>query len=383
MKILQVIPRFNPTLGGGVNVVFNLSKLMARKGHEVTILTTKYKFDPLFAASLKKDGVEVIPIDYLFNFHLFIPSPKMKKWLIKNLKNFDIVHLNGARSYQNNILYHYACQFNIPYVLQTHGSILRIVEIKNLKRFYDIIWGYKLYKHASRVIALTQSESDACVLMGVNKNRVKIIPNGVDLDDFKNLPVRGEFRKKYSIADNEKVVLYLGRLHKSKGLDLLINSFSELVKDIPNVKLLLVGPDDGYGNQLNSLTSRLNIQNKVVMTGLVSELEKKMAFIDSDVFVTPRFYGFPITFAESCACGLPIITTNEGDKLDWINCNVGFVTKYDKHELKDGIKRIVSDDEIMKHYSKNAKLIINNKLNWIEISRNLEYMYLDILSSKQ
>ncbi|MEA3437820.1 MAG: glycosyltransferase, partial [Thermodesulfobacteriota bacterium] len=144
MKILQVIPRFNPALGGGVNVVYNISKFMARRGHDVTIITTNYKFDIGYSKIIGKEGVEVIPFDYLFNLHLFIPSPTMKNWLFKNIKKYDIIHLNGARAYQNNIIYKYAIKYDVPYVLQTHGSILRIIEIQRLKRLYDIIWGYKL-----------------------------------------------------------------------------------------------------------------------------------------------------------------------------------------------------------------------------------------------
>ena len=381
MKILQVIPRFNPALGGGVNVVYNISKFMAMRGHDVTIITTNYKFDIEYSKIIGKEGVEVIPFDYLFNLHLFIPSPTMKDWLSKNIKKYDIIHLNGARAYQNNIIYKYAVKYDVPYVLQTHGSILRIIEIQRLKRLYDIIWGYKLYKGASKVIALTQSEAEACISMGVTKNKVEIIPNGVDLNEFNNFPRKGKFREKYSIGNNEKLILYLGRLHKSKGIALLLKAFSDLIKDLDDAKLIFVGPDDGYKNKLEKLANDLDVTNEVIFTGHVSENEKMMALIDADVFVTPRFYGFPITFLEALACGVPIITTTEGDFIEGFNNEVGFVVEYDKKELKSKLVEILVNDELKKRFKENAKKK-SNDYDWRVLVEKMERMYEGCLAIK-
>jgi len=377
MKILQVIPRFNPALGGGVHVVYNLSKYMARRGHEVTILTTKYKFDEYYAKSLSKDGVKAIPFDYLFNFHLFIPSPKMKDWLSKNIHKYDIVHLNGARSYQNNLIYKYAKKYNIPYVLQAHGSMLRIVEIENLKLLYDLLWGHKLYKGASMAIALNDTEAEACKTMGINDEKIVIVPNGVDLSQFNILPKKGEFRKNYSISSDEKIILYLGRLHKSKKIDMLLKAFSILLKKLDNARLLLIGPNDGYKLSLEKLAKELKISKKILFTGPVSEDKKIKAFVDADVFVTPRFYGFPITFAEACACGLPIVTTDQGEYLDWIDKKVGFVVKPNINLLADAIFKVLSDEKLRREFSKNAQNLSRTRFNWSEISRKFEMVYIE------
>jgi hypothetical protein len=85
MNILQVIPRFNPILGGGVNVVNNVSKGLVKRGHRVTVLTTKRCLDEGAIAEIRKTGVEVITFDYVFDFHLFIYTPKIKNWLATKL----------------------------------------------------------------------------------------------------------------------------------------------------------------------------------------------------------------------------------------------------------------------------------------------------------
>ena len=120
MNILQVIPYFAFKRGGDVNVCYNLSKQLTSMGHNVTILTTTFEYNKEDTDLI--DNLTMVPIDYEFNLALFIYSPKMKKWLDKNITKYDIIHLHELRSYQNNIVIKYAKKYNIPYVLQPHNS---------------------------------------------------------------------------------------------------------------------------------------------------------------------------------------------------------------------------------------------------------------------
>ena len=120
MNILQVIPYFAFKRGGDVNVCYNLSKQLTSMGHNVTILTTTFEYNKEDTDLV--DNLTMVPIDYEFNLALFIYSPKMKKWLDKNITKYDIIHLHELRSYQNNIVIKYAKKYNIPYVLQPHNS---------------------------------------------------------------------------------------------------------------------------------------------------------------------------------------------------------------------------------------------------------------------
>ena len=134
-------------------------------------------------------------------------------------------------------------------------------------------------------------------MMGADCSKIKIIPTGVDLSEFSHHSTKGKFKNKYAI-NSEKIVLYVGRLHKSKGIDLLIDSFSGLLECDNDSKLVLLGPDDGFKSILERQIQRLGIDDKVIFTGHVSEREKAAAFTDSDVFVKPKFYGLLVTFAD-------------------------------------------------------------------------------------
>jgi glycosyltransferase involved in cell wall biosynthesis len=372
MKILQVIPYFTPKRGGNVNVVYNLSNQLVKRGHVVIIITTDVGFDKEYAESLKR--VQVIPFKCIANIGLFI-SPSMKKWLKKNIRNYDIIHLHSFPLYQNVIVRHYAKKYNIPYVLQAHGSVLPVFQKQRLKKIFNLFFGYRILRDASKVIALTKTEVEQYKKMGVDEDKIEIVPNGIDLSEYNNLPKRGEFRKKYSIKDDEKIILYMGRLHKSKGIDLLVKAFSDVSKELDNVRLVFVGPDDGCRSALESIAQELKVNDKVLFTGFVSNDEKMAAFVDADVFVTPSFTGFPVTFLEACACSTPIITTEKGDILDWIHDRVGYVVEYDKKELRDALFKVLSDEGLRKRFGEEGRRLIGEEFGWEKIVEKVEGIY--------
>jgi len=377
MKILQVVPFFTPARGGSVIVPYCLSKELSKRGHEVTIITTDFEFDEQFANSIEKEGVEVIPFHCVANFGLFLYSPNMRKWLKVNIKNFDIIHLHNFRSYQNNIIHHYAKKYGIPYVLQPHGSLPRIGK-QGLKKLYDRVWGYRILKDAAKVIALTKTEVEQFKQMGVEEDKIKIVPNGINLSEYENLPEKGEFRKKYGIEDSEKIILYLGRLHKTKGIDLLISAYADLIKELDNVRLVIVGPDDGFLPFLKKQVKDLKINHKVLFTGPLYDKEKLEAYVDADVFVNPRADEiFGIVVLESIMCATPCIATKGcgcGEIIKKANC--GYLVRYgDINDLKEKMKWIFENPEKGERMVERGEKYIVENLAWNKVVRKVERLY--------
>jgi glycosyltransferase involved in cell wall biosynthesis len=211
---------------------------------------------------------------------------------------------------------------------------------------------------ASKVIALTRTEAQQYRSIGVPKEKIEIIPWGIDLSEYANLPPKGSFKKKFGMDEDKKIVLYLGRVHESKGLRLLAEAFSIVAKEFDNVRLVIVGPDDGYATTFSRLISHLGIEEKVILTGFVKKNDKLAALGDSDVFVTPRFYGFPVTFLEACLAECPIVTTS--DELDWIHDNVGYVVENSPVALAEGVSNVLQDEWVQRRFRNNCRYIIKN-----------------------
>ncbi len=387
MKILQVIPYFVPAwdYGGPVQVAYRLCKEMVARGHEVTVYTTDARDGKKRTEKKEEliDGIRVRRFPNLSNalasrVKIFL-SPGMLPVIRDGLSRFDLVHLHEYWTLQNVMAHYYAKKFGVPYVLQVHGSLPIMADRQVLKRWYHNLWGKNLLRDAARVIALTGTEAEQYESRGVAKDRIVIIPNGIDLSEFANLPPKGEFREKYGLNSSVRIVLYLGRIHKTKGIGLLVQAFSRLIAEEQDVRLVLVGPDEGYLSELRDIAGKVGIGEKILITGPLYGTAKLEAYVDADVFVTPSFSGFPVTFLEACACGLPIVTTENGDRLDWIDRQAGYVTEYDAGQMGKAIARILHDLPLREKLGKNGMKIVREKFSWTAIAEQVEHVYFGCL----
>ncbi|MFZ7136936.1 MAG: glycosyltransferase [archaeon] len=378
MKILQVIPYFYPAwkFGGPVSVAYSISKELVERGHFVTVYTSdivdeKTRVDNTFQTV---DGVDVF---YFKNLSLYAAkrkmfiTPSLVSAVKDNVNSFDIVHIHGNRTSQSLILHYFLKKNSVPYIVQAHGGLPRISG-NRLTRLYDLFFGYNLLRKASKVVALSRVEVEQYVAMGVPEEKTEIIPNGIDLSEYTNLPPEGSFKNKFGIGDDEKIVLYVGRIHESKGLGLLAHAFKIVSETVSNVRFVIVGPDDGYASEFSRLISGLGLEEKVLLAGFVEKRDKLAAFVDGDVFVTPRFYGFPVTFLESCLAGCPIVTAS--NELDWINNNVGYVTEYFSGALAKAITTLLQDEQINRRFRNNCRRMIKD-YDISTVTHKLENLY--------
>lgn len=375
MKILYVLPYFNPKRGGDVNFCSNLANEFVKRGHEVTILTTDFELDPDYIKFMEKTGVNVIIIKYLLNFGLFIYSPSIKGWLEKNIKYYNVVHLHTFRSYQNVIVQKIASKYKVHYIVQAHGSVLPFFQKIFLKKLFDYKWGYNILNNSTKVVACTNEESKQYMKMNVKKNQIAVIPNAIDFTQFGKIS-KGVFRKKYSIDQSEKIILYLGRINKIKGIDLLIDSFRKLNIDTNQFKLVLIGPDDGF---LNDIKTQIEaIGENIIYLGPLYGNEKYEAYADADVYVLPSVYdNFPITVLESLASATPVIVTNRCGIVDLVK-KVGIVADYDPISLSEAIINILSDEKLRFTLGEKSRNFIKKNFTFEIIGKQFEDLYNDI-----
>lgn len=382
MKILQVIQFFTPARGGSVAVPYTLSKELAKKGHDVTIITSDFEFDKEYAGSIEKYGVNVIPFKCTINIASLMYSPKMKEWLKENLNDFDIIHMHNYRTYQNNIVYYYAKKMNIPYILQAHGSLMEFVQKKELKKVYDFFLGHKLLKNAEKLIAVSGIESKQYQKIGLDEQKIVVIPNSLDLNRLRNLPEKGSFKTKLGLKEDDKFILFLGRLNRTKGIDFLIKSFQELTKELNNVLLVIVGPKDNYGNDIIKTIESLDIKEKIKVLDHLNNVSE--AYQDAEVLVAPSKYEiFGLVPFEAIICGTPVIVTKDsgcGELIMDIGC--GYVVKYGNiDDLKNKMKYVIENPNKPKIKIIKGQNYIINHLCADKITELFEKTYISVINS--
>jgi len=376
MRIAQVIPYFARRRGGPATSTESLSIELSRLGHDVTILTTDVQWDSELRGSVENANVTVLSFPHLIEKRQFIFSPSMKAWLKGNGGKFDIFHMHEFRSYQNKIVHDCAVQNHIPYVLQAHGSVLPFFEKTLLKKAYDLVWGESILDDASRVIALNHMEFGQYRAMGVEGGRIEIVSNGIRLEDFQILPERGHFRKMLGIASSDKLVLYIGRIHRIKGIDLLLDAFSEIEKRIGQTRLAIVGPDDGYLPCVNEKIETLGLSNRVLVVDALYGARKLEAYVDADVLVLPSSYEiFGNVLIESLACGTPVIMTDRCGIADLIRDVGGRVIPYDTGSLSEALLDLLENDEKRRLLGENGSRLVRERFDWSKIVIEVESLY--------
>jgi len=225
-------------------------------------------------------------------------------------------------------------------------------------------------------------EAEQYKSMGVSENKIEIVPNGIDPSEFESLPQRGDFRRKWGINDNQKIILYLARIYKIKGPDLLARSFAELSKEIDNVKLVIAGPDDGYLTSLKKLVADLEISDKVLFTGPLYGEEKLRAYVDADVYVLPSVYEtFPVAVLEACACGVPVIVTDRCGIADIVNNKVGYMVEYNKDQLKSAMIKVLNDEGLRRRFGEEGKRLVRDQFSWDVVVAKVENIYRNVTRS--
>ncbi|UCE29310.1 MAG: glycosyltransferase family 4 protein [Candidatus Bathyarchaeota archaeon] len=388
MKILQVTKYYYPatSFGGPVQCTYNISKCLVEKGHEVTVYTTD-AFDGKNSLKVGDklqtiDGAEVFFFPNLVRAYGIFMSPSIIRAFQRKMQ-FDVVHLHEYRTFQN-LTFHYFQRRKPSFVMSLHGEFPYSYpqdpwNVVFLRRLFDCVFGRRLLKDARRILALTGFEASQLIQSGVEKQKVAIVPNGIDPNEFSDLPPPGYFRKLFGISE-EKIILYIGRLHKRKGLDVLLRAFSYLTKEQKNTKLVIAGPDDGYLTALQKMTKSLGLGGKVLFTGALSRQKVLAAFNDTTVTVYPSVHeGFAIVPLESGIMGKPIIVSDHPALNFVAQGKFGLtVERGNALRMKSALQRILEDDVLARELGKNGKKFVMNNFTWDSIVNEIENLYREI-----
>ena len=388
MKILRIIESFYPYMSGPANQAYQISKRIQSNTVYSPIYTTNYKAKK---SPNKEDfeGVEVTRFNFNHKFMKYIYSPNMKNNIINF--NSDIIHTHNFRSYQTEIAFKCAKTKKVPFVLNTHGGLIGYKTItKGIMQLpyevYDFFIGKKIIKETDAIIVSSKQEYDEALSFGVKKDKLHIIPMGINIDDYQSIKDTRKPNEKKKIR-----ILFVGRICKDRNLMPILKAFNKLNDD--DFEFRVVGGEVkrsdtdklGYLDKLKNYVKENQLN--VTFTGAKYKQDLIQEYRNADIFIyTSVWENFGQTLLEAGAAGLPIICTPVGVGLEIVKNNeTGFIVgKNNKDlvsEIVESIKNL-KDEKIRKKYSKDILNIINSDFNWNEIIKKYKNLYLELLKSK-
>jgi glycosyltransferase involved in cell wall biosynthesis len=391
MNILHVVPRFPPIkkAGGASRVCYEYAKELSIRGHEVGVFTTdNYSRSSRTRSKVNSSlsGVEVRRFKNISNNMAnrgYPIPPSMAVALIRNVKQYDLVHLHANRTV--DVLFTYiACQLNqTPYIISPHGSVPRENK-KFLKTTIDKLYNRRVFQKSDAIHAVSKFESSYFkdIFPCLDNNKLFHIPNGVDTNKYSPRPsLKNEFRKKYNIGEDKLVVLFLGRISKTKRPSVLLNSFKNCVKSRDDLILVYVGPDQGSQRELEVRAKNMGIDKKVIFAGPLYGEEKIESYVDSNIYVLPSEYdAFPISVIEALSCGLPSIIS-ESTGITEYSTGGPIQTFSEPPQLEQEIMSLINNDKYRRQLSTEATNLARQKFDWSQIINQVEIMYEEVIRS--
>tara|TARA_B000000557_G_scaffold214854_1_gene181403 strand:+ start:1544 stop:2710 length:1167 start_codon:yes stop_codon:yes gene_type:complete len=313
INILHIASTLNPKYGGPVEGLKILNVAYKKFNISLNVLTLDSKKSLWLKDKLLPKTFAIGPsyFNYKLNF-------KIWSWLKKNVHRYDFVIIDGVWQFHGLIMWLYSIKFDKPYFVLTHGMLdpwfKKYYFFKHLKKLiYWKLFENKILKKAKAVLFTSKKEKELASIpyrpFSINS---EIINHGVVKKNYNQTILKKTFDKLLKNNKEKKIILFLSRIHKKKGCDILIKSFAKSFKNNKNVILVIAGNDKNkYAVQLKKLASNLKLQN-IIWTGFVNDIQKWSLLSYSNISCFPSHSeNFGTSIVESLSCGTPVIISNK------------------------------------------------------------------------
>jgi glycosyltransferase involved in cell wall biosynthesis len=346
--------------GGPPNVIYNHSRFLLEKKWNVHIASAISKSNNIYSTLL---GLKVFIFNKSFISGLFKDfSFEMLFWYYKNRNNYSVVNVHGLWNL-GSILPFYFKNKSLK-IITVHGFLDSYVmkDSMILKKLFWYLFQKKCFKKADLIHAISENEYQVLIKIFPDyTNKIILIPNGLYAPDS-FVDIDFEFKSMIDSFVNEDsfIYLFLSRINKKKGLDLLVPAFNELLLDFPNIKLIIAGPEGDFSEELTHL---IHGKSNILLLPSCINWSKKYLFKKSDVFVLPSYSeGFSIAALEAISYGKPSIFSNFiGFSDDVKQFNAGLISDNTIWSLYDNMRIIYENSNLRKELTLNSIQLFNNK----------------------
>lgn len=370
MKIIQASCYYPPHVGGVENHVMELSNALVRKGNELLVATSDILDGENNGCKnyVRFKSKEIVPgyVPFIFGlskikfmeadvFHSHCPPPFFSKALCK------------AKKRPHVLTYHF--DLEVP---KSIGNLrIPAVTRRFVEKFYEKYYALKIAEACDAIIVTSRSYAETSPVLREFLFKCHVIPNGINIEKFDATIETIRARRK-------KNVLFVGRLVQPKGIEYLIRAMPQVLREIPEAKLVVIGEGEELRN-LTNLARKLDLKNQVEFRGLVKFKELVKSYLEASVLVLPSFTrleNFGIVLLEAMACKTPVVASDiPGVRENIHNGNGLLFPPKDVDKLADSIIRIVSDEKRIRHMGEAGRKLVEEKYDWDMIAEQVSKLY--------
>ena len=383
MKILMLTWEYPPRIVGGISrVVHDLSKRLIKDGHDVTVITYREGNVPAFE---NDKGVKVYRVDnYMINPNNFIDWIMQMNFnmiakaneLIAKEGNFDVVHAHdwlvayAAKTLKNS--------YNLPLVATIHAT-----EAGRNSGIHDEVQRYindtewlLTYEASEVLVNSNYMKNELQRLFGLPFEKISVVPNGINCTSFNGVEKDFDFRRKYAM-DNEKIILFIGRLVYEKGIQHLISAMPKILENYHDCKLVIAGKG-GMIDELRAQVDCMGLSNKVCFAGYLDAKQVCKMYKVAEVSAFPSTYEpFGIVALEAMLAGVPTVVSDIGGLNEIVEHRINGMKSYagNPNSLADSIIELLKNPKLCNDIVKQAKAKVKSEYNWGKIAQDTYFAY--------
>jgi glycosyltransferase involved in cell wall biosynthesis len=387
LKVAQLVPYYSPVIGGGEVVCQYISEELVNRGHEVHVFTANRNHHGSPHLDMPSgeiiNGVNV----HRFKSYVNVGHYGLFPGFISPIKDggFNVIHTHGFRQPQSEIASRIGAALNVPTILHVHGGFYTS---SRMKRLLYALFDRSARKHNVNVfdhfIVLSESDREHLLELNVKRDKISIIRNAAENQAFEMVDST-EFKSKHGLQ-GKKIILYLSILHHYKRPELLVRALPKLIDKVPEVFLLLAGPDAGELDKIREIGNSLNLAMYYKWIGPLRGREKHEAFECSDFLALPSDEDpYPLVLLEAMAHNKPVLTTSVVGQAPVISANESglVVAPGDLDGIVSGAIRLLTDPVYKKTLGGNARRLAETMFSVKSVVDEIEMLYMDLIERKR
>jgi glycosyltransferase involved in cell wall biosynthesis len=299
--------------------------------------------------------------------HRFFGVSGMREALERDLDSFNLVHVHGIWSVPSWLAIDICRKRRVPYVISPRGMLDQgsLGHHRLRKALWYRLWEKGNLRRAAFLHATSTCEAESIQRLHLGPETL-VIPNGVDDPPGS----RSDFRARWGLPERARLVTFLGRLHPTKRLDLLVEAFRRVQPAIPDSILVLAGRPDGLDPR------SLGMGPKMRWVGELDEDEKWGLLAESSVLVMcSDSESFGMSVLEALASGVPVVVTRTCPWEEVATHGCGFWVSQDATSIAEGIQRILSDESVALRMKESARALVARRYRWPAIGQEMAQRY--------